>query len=138
MHLHTTPLYGARRVLHKAACTQLCISTKAFFTQRSHLHRGVFDIGGAFTQKKLLHRETFTQRSFYTEELLCTETFVHRNFYTKEPLHRGTLHTDGFTHRLVYTEESLHIEAFAQRNLYTQTLCTQSRVSAEKFLKEKF
>ena len=63
LHTHT-PLYGARRVLHSAACTQLCISTKALFTQRSLLRRGVFDIGGAFTQKKLLHRNFCRQYAF--------------------------------------------------------------------------
>ena len=83
----------------------------------THTHTGTFT--HIFCAQKLLHtgilhREVFTQRSFYTQNLLHTEAFIHRCFYTQTRLHTGA-----FTHHS-NTQNLLHTEAFPQRSLYTQ------------------
>ena len=60
---------------------------------------------GSFYTQELLHRDAFTQRSFYTEKPLLTASFY------RQPT---------FTHRSLYTEKLLHTEAFTQRSFYSQ------------------
>ena len=78
----------------------------------------------SFDGEKLLHREAFTHRSFYTasfytEKLLHRRAFTRRSFYTQKPL----LYTQqAFTQRIFYTEKPLHREAFTHKNLYTEKL----------------
>ena len=78
--------------------------------------------------KELLHTETFTNRSFYTESLLQRESFTlrslaQRNFCTQGRFNRcfsarKLLHTHtSLTHRSVYTEQ----EAFMHRSFHRQT-----------------
>ena len=69
-----------------------------------------------FTQK-LLRKEAFTHRGFYTQTPLHTDAFTHRRFYTQTLLHR-----DPFTHTSFYTQKLLHTETFTHRSFYTQTL----------------
>ena len=109
---------------------------------------------GALTRKRIytiLHTETFTQRSLYTEELLQAEVFT--IFYAQTLLHieefthrgfdtEGPLHTDSFTHRRFYTEDfdvfarrSLYTkESFARRSLYTDEAFTQRSLYTEELL----
>ena len=76
---------------------------------------------------EVLHREIFTQRSFYTQTLDYTGRFLQREVFTlhKEIFPMRSLYilcfyTDAFTQRSLYTEELLHTEAFTQRSLYTE------------------
>ena len=109
---------------------------------------------GALTHKRIytiLHTETFTQRSLYTEELLQAEVFT--IFYAQTLLHieefthrgfdtEGPLHTDSFTHKRFYTEDfdvfarrSLYTkESFARRSLYTDEAFTQRSLYTEELL----
>ena len=98
-----------------------------FYTE---IHRDIFT-QRSFYKLKLLHREVSTQRRFYTqksdtEKLLCSGAFTHRCVYTEEFSHRsiytkGPLRTDTFTHRNIL-QRSLHThtETFTQRSLYTE------------------
>ena len=82
-----------------------------------------------------MHKETFTQRSFFTQMLLHTEAFTwrslrtHRNFYTEKSLHRGA-----FTHRCFCTEKSLHRRAFTHRCFYTQKFLRKEVFTQEGLL----
>jgi len=62
------------------------------------------------TSQKLLHTETFAQRSLYTKA-----------FYTQKFLHREkSLHRRVFR-EVFNTQKLLHREVFTQRRFYTQT-----------------
>ena len=66
------------------------LCTEAFFAQSSFTQRSLDTEKPvhtkAFKERRLLHREVLTQRSFYTEK----------------SLHKGDLHTDTFTNRRFY------------------------------------
>ena len=82
----------------------------------------------------LLYRDTFTHRSFYTQELLHTDTFTHRRFYTHRNFYTQTLlHTDTFTHRNFYTETLLHTDVFTQTPLHAEAF-TPRRFSTQILL----
>jgi len=81
-----------------------------------------------FTQsiQKLLHKDVFTQRAFYTQTRLHTEVSRQRSLHTEELLHTKAfthsklLHTQGLLHREVLTQRSfLHTEGFTQRSVYS-------------------
>ena len=85
-----------------------------------------------FYTQKPLHREGFTQSSFYAD------AFAHRRFYIQKLLHRKA-----------FSKEALPHEAFTQSSFYTQTLlhrdapssfCTQTPpgFDAQKFLHISF
>ena len=101
-------------------------------TQKKLLHTDTFTHRSSYTQT-LLHTEAFTQRSFYTRKLLHTEAFTHRHFYTQALLHTEAftdrcfntpklLHTKAFTHKHFYTQKLLHTDTFTHRRFYTQKL----------------
>jgi hypothetical protein len=92
----------AQRVFY----TQMRLHTETF-TQREAFTRRVFTHGSFYTQRnlytdalshreafthrrKLLHKEVFTQRNFYTRKLLHTKAFTQRSLCTEAPLHEVT------------------------------------------------
>ena len=77
--------------------TEACLHCK-------HLHAST---RRSFCAEKLLHREGFTQRSFFTEKLLTTASF-----YTDTFLHRDT-----FTERSFYTQKLVHSRSFCTAKL---------------------
>ena len=94
-------------------------------TQRSLLHRAAFSQRSFYTEE-LLYREactlrgfdaekSFTQRSFYTQKLLHKKTLTQRSFYTQKLVRKET-----FTNRKFYTERTLYTEAFTHRSFYTK------------------
>ena len=123
------------KLLHTGAFTHSKLSHRKNPTQRS------LDTQQAFTQRspyteKLLHREAFIRRSFYTASFYTEQAFTHRSFYTEKRLHRESFTqtspytkkifpTEAFTHRSLYTQKLLHTEAFTQgafthRSFYAQ------------------
>ena len=85
------------------------------FTHRSFYTQTL--LHRSFHTQRLLHTEAFTRRPFYTLTLLHTDTFTHRRFCTQ-----SRLHTDAFTHRRFYTQTLLHTVAFTHRHFCTQKL----------------
>ena len=77
-----------------------------------------------FYTQKPLHREGFTQSSFYTD------AFAHRRFYIQKLLHRKALSPQkafkqsSFTHRRFFTKKFLHTGTLMRRcpSFYTQEL----------------
>ena len=124
--------------------------------QEARSHWEAFPQKSVYTQT-LLHKSTFTPRSFCTKE--------HKSVYAQKRLHRKPFHREAltqksvctkkvahkfrpkklFTHRSsfaedrwhrvsFYTEHNLHADAFTQRFLYAQT-----RLHKEAFIhKEAF
>ena len=94
--------------------------------------------------QKLWHRETFTQRIFYTQKLLHTQAFpqklLHREAFEHELLHtdvftnRSSYTQEAFTHRSFYTEKPLHTNAFPQKNDSTEQLLHTSKSRNFTFL----
>ena len=99
---------------------------RSFCTEKL-LHRELLD-REVFTQiYKLLHREDFTQRNFYTE------TFTHRRFYTQKRLHR-----EDFTQRSFCAENILHTEAVTQRSFYAEKLLLREAFTQRTFGQRSF
>ena len=98
------------KLLHTGAFAHTRLTKRSFYTQKllQPFHKK------AFTQK-LLHRDAFTNRSFYTQKLLHREDFAQRSFFTDKRLREGTLSTNGF-----YIQQLSHREAFAWTSFYIQ------------------
>ena len=95
--------------------------------------------------EKLWHRETFTERSFFTGKLLQRETltywsfYAQRNFYKEKLLHRETFTLKSFYAGQLphaasfFTEKLLHREAFTQKKIHRETLCaTATEIASPK------
>ena len=103
--------YFAQRSLHTEELLHTEAVTESLYTEEL-LHTE------AFTKtQKLLHREAFKHRNFYTEKSLHTETFTQKRLYTEK-----LLHTEAFAQRSLYAEELLDRETFTQRHFFTQKL----------------
>jgi hypothetical protein len=83
--------------------------------------------------RELLHRETFTQSSFNSDQLLHTQTLLDGNLYTDQLLHTEALNRAAFTLRCFYVTTFLHTDALTQRNLYTQTLLHRAAFAQSSF-----
>ena len=88
-----------------------------------------------FDTENLLHRKTFTQRSFYTEKLLHREAFAHRSFYTQKLLHTETfaqstrIHTEKLSQTAsFYTDKLSHRESATQDVPKWIKICCQSTI----------
>ena len=81
------------------------------------LHSEKFTQRRCYTQKPL-HREGFTQSSFYTD------AFAHRRFYTQKLLHRKDFSKEALPHwslyEQLYTQTLFHKEVFTHRNFNAQ------------------
>ena len=128
--------------LHTDACSNsgyYIVDTKALSNKRL-LHTAIFLHREAFTQSSFytprpLHTEAFDQKSL-TEKELSTEAFTHRSshsqglshsFYTEKKCKKNPLHQAAVTHRSIYTEKPLHTgvlhtETFTRRSQYTEQL----------------
>ena len=80
----------------------------------------------SFDTEKPLHRESFTllHTQAFPQKLLHREAFEHRSFYTQTPLH-----TEACTHGGLYAQKLL-----PQRSLYTQTFSHRKTDSTEQLL----
>ena len=105
---------------HKLCCTK-------YFCTRTLLHWFYIEI------KKLLRREAFTRRSFYTEKLLHREASTRGSFYTEKLIYTQKLHEKASAQRSVCTEKFLHREAFTQRT----EPCTQRSLCARQAFTHK-
>ena len=93
-----------------------------------------------FYTQKPLHREGFTQSSFYTD------AFAHRRFYIQKPLHRKALSPQkafkqsSFTHRRFFTKKFLHTGTLTRRcpSFYTQELLHTHALQKEAFRHRNF
>ena len=93
-----------------------------------------------FYTQKPLHREGFTQSSFYTD------AFAHRRFYIQKLLHRKALSPQkafkqsSFTHRRFFTKKFLHTGTLTRRcpNFYTQELLHTHALQKEAFRHRNF
>ena len=121
-------------LLHTEAFEHRCLSTQKHFSQRrfdiyTPIHTEAFRHRLFFREsQKPWHRESYTNRSFYThtsfstEKLLSTGAFTHRRLYTQK-----LVHTEGFTHRSFYTEKPLHTDAFPQKNRFHRAALTHCK-----------
>ena len=100
-------------------------------------HREAVRQSGFYTQtmRTLLHAETFTKSSGYTQTHLHTEAVTQSRLYTEQ-----LLHTNAFTHRNSYTENILHANALTQRKgLYTKKKLFHGKpVTQSSFYTRKF
>ena len=93
------------------------LKTCCFYTAKKITQR-------RFCTQKPLHREGFTQSSFYTD------AFAHRRFYMQKLLHRkalskeALLHEAFTTHRRFFTKTVLHTGTLTRRcpSFYTEEL----------------
>ena len=116
--LHTEA-FTHRSFSRKQAFTHGKLLNRATFYTKQRLHRASFYTKQAFTQSKLLRRATlytqkaFTERSFctlHTRKLLHREAFTQRGFYTEQLYTERLLHREAFAHRTFYTEKLWHTE----------------------------
>ena len=77
----------------------------------------------SFDTEKPLHRESFTllHTQAFPQKLLHREAFEHRSFYTQTPLH-----TEACTHGGLYAQKLLHREASTHRRFPTEKPIPQS------------
>ena len=76
-----------------------------------------------FTQKKPLHREVFTHRSFYIQKFLHKEFFTLRNSYTQIFLRTDVFsQKETFTQRNLHAQTRLHTVVFKRRSFCTANL----------------
>ena len=151
---------GRRRTeffTHIGAFTQKSFIQRKDFTQKpllkgtfAHKRPGAFRHRSFYTKKslhryvcsqKFLHREAFTQKSFFAQKHCYTAScYIHRGFYTEKSLYKGAFYTQGFLYREVFTLrnfctrnvlELLHTKFVRQRNLYTENFNTQTRLHAD-------
>ena len=89
------------------------LAQRVWYTQT--LKHDFFSIEFSCTERTLLHREVFTQRSVYTQMILHAQTFARGHLYTEHFLTDPFTQTSFHTH----TQPFAHRETFAQRGLYT-------------------
>ena len=114
-------------LLHTEAFEHRCLSTQKHFSRKlfdisTPIHTEAFRHRWFFREsQKPWHRESYTNRSFYTHKLFHREAFEHRSFYTQTPLH-----TEACTHGGFYAQKLLHREAFTHRRFPTEKPIPQS------------
>ena len=115
----------------KAYCfyTAKKITQRRFSTQKP-LHREAFTQSSFYTGaiahrhfyiQKLLHRKAFSEEAL-PHEAFAHSSFTHRRVFTKQFLHTGTLTRrcpSFYTQELLHTHTPLHKEAFRHRNFYS-------------------
>ena len=129
------PFFSPQRVCSRAGTwATVRIKRHVVFTQRKNITQRRF-----YTQKPL-HREGFTQSSFYTD------AFAHRRFYIQKLLHRKALSPQkafkqsSFTHRRFFTKKFLHTGTLTRRcpSFYTQELLHTHALQKEAFRHRNF
>ena len=106
---------------------------------REVLHREVFTQRSFYTQRFLfLHKESkhYTQK-FYTEKLLHTEVFTHRRFYTQMSLHSTEKQFVYFTRETSTQSKLLHKQAFTQTSFYTDRFYSKQVFTQRSFYTEQ-
>ena len=102
---------------------------------------------GYLTARSRLSTEHFkhaamnvTQRNVYTQKLLHREAFTRRNFYTEQALSQRTFYTQKLLHREAFTQSKLcHREAFTHSKLLHREDFTESRhVHREPITRDAF
>ena len=84
--------------------------------------------------EKILHRKTFTHRSFYAQELLHTDAFTHR--CTQKPLHT-TASTQKKWHRKAFTHKGFYTSIFTQKNFDTEKILHKEPLHTEPYTEKK-
>ena len=117
--------------------TEMPLQTEAFTRRSFYLEKPLNRAAFTHTQK-LLHREDFAQRSFFTDnglregtlstnglyiqQLSHTEPFARTSFYSQVCFHRAAFRGAAFTHRSSDAERPLHREAFTHGGFHTEAL----------------